>query len=426
MLEYIDKKYKPSKNDLVCEYYVEPNRMSLEKACEHIAGESSIGTWTTISTMNPNIAKKLKPRVYSINKKTNMIKVAYDANLFEAGNMPGILSSIAGNIFGMKAIRNLRLQDINFPKSIIKKFKGPQFGIGGIRKLTRVKKRPLVGTIVKPKVGLTEKQHAKVAYDAWVGGLDVVKDDENLTSMSFNGFDKRIKETLKLRDKAEKETGEKKIYMPNISAETNEMLRRADVVHKCGGEYIMVDILTVGWAGLQTVRNYAQKKKKVIHAHRAMHGAITRNPKHGISMMTIAKVSRLIGVDQLHIGTAGVGKMHGSANEELAIEYDIENQFIHENDNLNVLAQRWHNIKPVLAVASGGLQPGMTGKLIKIMGKDIVAQYGGGCHGHPDGTKAGGKAIRQSVEMGMKGKNFTKIPDKYPELQKAVKLWGYK
>ncbi|MBW2999389.1 type III ribulose-bisphosphate carboxylase, partial [Candidatus Woesearchaeota archaeon] len=418
-------KYRPQKNDVICEYYVEPGLgLSLEKACQHIAGESSIGTWTTISTMSPAIARKLKPSVFHINKKTNEVRIAYHSDLFEAGNMPEILSSIAGNIFGMKAVKNLRLQDIHFPKKIIDSFLGPQFGIEGIRKLTRTKNRPLVGTIVKPKVGLNEKQHAKVAYEAWAGGLDVVKDDENLSSMTFNNFRKRMQETFKLRDKAEKETGEKKIYMPNITAETMEMLRRADYVHSLGGEYIMVDILTVGWAGLQTVRDYNKKLKKVIHAHRAMHGALTRNHKHGISMMTIAKCSRLIGVDQLHIGTAAVGKMHGAKAEELSIEEDMEKQYISQKDKEKVLEQRWYHIKPVLAVASGGLSPLSTPKLVKIMGKDIVAQYGGGCHGHPNGTRAGAAAIRQSLDAALKGIPLKKYSKTHKELAKAIKKWS--
>ncbi|MBW2966673.1 ribulose-bisphosphate carboxylase large subunit, partial [Candidatus Woesearchaeota archaeon] len=187
-LEYINLKYKPKKHDLVCEYHVDPNNISLVEACEHIAAESSIGTWTKIATMNKRIATKLKPKVFSINKKTREIKIAYPEELFEAGNIPQILSSIAGNIFGMKAVKNLRLQDINFPKSIIISFKGPRFGINGIRKLLKVKKRPLIGTIVKPKVGLFPKQHAQVAYNSWSGGLDIVKDDENLSSMKFNKF----------------------------------------------------------------------------------------------------------------------------------------------------------------------------------------------------------------------------------------------
>ncbi|MCK5473989.1 MAG: type III ribulose-bisphosphate carboxylase [Candidatus Aenigmarchaeota archaeon] len=418
-LDYINLKYTPTKNDLVVLYRVEPNKISIETACEHLAAESSIGTWTEISTMNPRVAKKLKPTVFSIDKKTKMVKIAYTKDLFENANMPEILSSIAGNIFGMSVVKNLRLVDIYFPKSIVDSFKGPAFGIEGIRKLTRIKERPLVGTIIKPKVGLNEKEHAQVAYNAWVGGLDVVKDDENLTSMSFNNFDLRVKETLNARDIAERKTGEKKIYMPNVTAETTEMLRRANLVKKQGGEYIMVDILTLGWSALQTLRD--ANLGLVIHAHRAMHAAITRNPKHGISMLVLAKVTRLIGADQLHIGTAQVGKMTGEKDEVIDIENAIE--YSKTKSTENTLGQNWQNIKTTLAVASGGLHPGHIPKLLSKMGTNIVAQFGGGCHGHPQGTIAGAKAIRQATNAYMK-----KIPAKTyaktaPELKCALEHW---
>lgn len=425
LIEYIDYNYKPGKDELVAEYYVEAKGITLEKASEHIAGESSIGTWTTISTMSPKIAKKLKPHVYYIKKKTKTsgyIKIAYNPELFEAGNMPQIWSSIAGNIFGMKVIKNLRLENISFPKKIARKFKGPRHGIEGIRKLVRFKNRPLTGTIVKPKVGLNPKQHADVAYNAWMGGLEVVKDDENLTSMNFNKFQDRIIQTLKMRDLAEKETGEKKIYMPNITAETDEMLRRANFVKLYGGEYIMVDILTCGWSGLQTIR---ESVDQVIHAHRAMHGALTKSRKHGISMMTIAKCARLIGVDQLHIGTASVGKMEGSPLEVEEIEDEIEEKFfIKEKNKSHILEQDWHGIKPVLAVASGGLHPGSIPLLLERMGKNIVMQFGGGCHGHPGGTKQGATAIRQALYAALHKIPLKKYSLVHEELRQAVKKWG--
>jgi len=425
MLNYIDLKYKPNSKDLIAEYYVEPAKgLTLKKACEHIAGESSIGTWTTISTMNKRIAKRLKPKVYYINPIKKYVKIAYPYELFEAGNMPEILSSIAGNIYGMKAINNLRLMDIRFPKIIMNKFKGPKYGIQGIRKLLKIPKRPLTGTIVKPKVGLNEKQHAKVAYESWMGGLDVVKDDENLSSMTFNKFRKRVRLTLKLRDKAEHETGEKKMYMANVTAETEEMKKRADYIKACGGEYFMLDILTIGWAALQTMRNYDNKLNMVMHAHRAMHGAITRNPKHGISMLTLAKISRLIGVDQLHIG-AIVGKMEGGAKEVHNIGEEIEEQIIGKKSESNhMLEQHWFGKKKVFAVCSGGMYPGVIPPLMKIMGNNIIIQAGGGCHGHPDGTRAGGKAIRQAVDATLNGKTLHNASKQFPELRKAVKMWG--
>ena len=146
--------------------------------------------------------------------------------------MPNVLSSIAGNVFGLKELKNLKLEDVRLPKNLVKSFKGPKYGIAGIRKLLKVRKRPFIGTIIKPKLGLNTKEHAKVAYDAWVGGCDIVKDDENLANQGFNKFKQRLKATLKMRKKAERTTGERKVYMPNVSAETDEMMKFAKLVEK--------------------------------------------------------------------------------------------------------------------------------------------------------------------------------------------------
>lgn len=417
---YTDLKYKPTRNDLVAEYYLEPDKgISFEKAANHVAAESSIGTWTGISTLSRSIVKKLRPSIFRLDRKKNIVRIAYNNELFEPGNMPQILSSIAGNIFGMKDVANIRLLDIDFPKKLVDSFRGPRYGIRGIRKLTGIRRRPLIGTIIKPKVGLDEKQHAKVAYEAWTGGLDIVKDDENLSNMSFNRFNRRIDETLKLRDKAEKETGEKKIYMPNITAETLEMLKRARHVKKRGGEYVMVDMLTSGFSALQTVREHVTQ---VLHAHRAGHAAVTRNSRHGISMLAIAKCARLIGVDQLHIGTAFVGKMAESKDDTLEIEDNIEKSLIMLRGH--ILEQRWHNIKPVLAVASGGLHPGSVPKLMKYMGRNIVMQFGGGCHWHPKGTGYGAMAIRQAVDGVMNGIPLRTYMKQHRELRDAITKYG--
>lgn len=424
MLNYINLKYKPKNTELLTEYYVDPAKgYTLDYCAEQIAAESSIGTWTTISTMNKRIATRLKPHVYYINKKSKIIKIAYPQALFEKGNMPQILSSIAGNIFGMKMLKNLRLEDIEFPKALIDSFKGPRYGIAGIRQLTRVKNRPLIGTIVKPKVGLNEKQHAKVAYEAWVGGLDVVKDDENLSSMAFNSFKKRITETVKMKKLAEQKTGEKKIYMPNVTAETMEMLKRADYVKKKGNEYVMIDVLTAGFAAVQTLRNHTDL---VIHAHRAMHAALTKNHKHGISMLCLAKLYRLIGVDQIHIGTAGVGKMGGTKNEIVMIEDEVEDVYISQDDKELVLEQNWFRIKPTLAVASGGLSPLSIPPVVKAMGNNIVMQFGGGCHGHPQGTLKGAIALRQSLDATMKNISLEEYAKDHVELRQALKKFGKK
>lgn len=424
MVDYLDLSYNPNEKDLIAMYQVKksPECKSFEQACEEIAKESSIGTWTEIATMSADIAQRLKPSAFYIDKKRQIVKIAYTQELFEADNMPQIMSAIAGNVFGMKALNSLRLLDISFPKDIIKAYKGPKFGIQGIRELIKVKKRPLLGTIVKPKVGLNEVEHAKVCGEAWIGGLDIVKDDENLTSMTFNKFEKRIEETFKIRDNAENETGEKKIYMPNITAKLSVMKKRADHVIDNGGEYIMVDILTIGFSALQEIRDYLDDKNIVIHAHRAMHAALTRNKKHGMTMLALAKLMRLIGMDQLHTGTV-VGKMEGGKQEVLDINEVITKQKITDN-NMTMLDQDWGNIKPTLPVASGGLSPLHVPDLIEILGKNMVYQFGGGCHGHPEGTKAGARAIRQAVDATLEGFTLEAYAKNHSELKKAIEKWG--
>ena len=202
--DYVDLGYKPNKNDLICHFFVEPSGINLKKVAGAVAAESSIGTWTETTTTKPYV-EKISAKVFEI--KGNNIKIAYPVDLFEPGNMPNILSSVAGNVFGMKDLKNLRLNDIHFPEKLLKGFKGPKYGIKGIRKILKIQKRPLVGTIVKPKLGLKTEDHAKVAYDAWIGGCDIVKDDENLSGQSFNTFGQRLEKTFKAKEKSEKETG---------------------------------------------------------------------------------------------------------------------------------------------------------------------------------------------------------------------------
>jgi len=402
-LDFVDLKYKPKETDVICTFYVEPEGISMEEAAGGVAAESSIGTWTELTTIKPYV-EKLAARVFSIEENT--VKIVYPIELFEFGNIPNILSSVSGNVFGLRALKNLRLNDINIPSNIVKSFKGPKFGIAEIRKLLKVYDRPFVGTIIKPKLGLKTADHARVAYEAWVGGCDIVKDDENLSSQKFNPFEERITKTLKSRDKAEEETREKKVYMVNITAETEEMLRRAEYVLDHDGEYVMVDILTCGFSALQTLRD--QDFNLVIHAHRAGHAAFTKNPKHGISMRVIAKVARIIGVDQLHVGTV-VGKMF-ETREEVA-------------ENVEALKMDLDGLKPVLPVASGGLHAGLVPALMEFFGKDFVIQAGGGIHGHKNGTAAGATAMRQAVDAALKGITLGEYAKTHRELEIALQIW---
>tara|TARA_Y100000034_G_scaffold117576_1_gene157202 strand:- start:7939 stop:9195 length:1257 start_codon:yes stop_codon:yes gene_type:complete len=413
--DFVNLKYKPTSKDLICLFRVEPNKMNMRKAAATVALESSTGTWTDVH--EKKYVHKLGAKVFSI--KGNMIKVAYPSELFEGGNAPNILSSIAGNIFGMKAVKNLRLEDIQLPQNILNGFPGPKYGIKGIRKLLKIKNRPLVGTIVKPKLGLKTKDHVSVASQAWLGGCDLVKDDENLASQKFNEFEKRLARTLEAANKAEEQTGEKKAYLINVTAETKEMMQRAQLVEDIGGKYVMIDIVTAGFSALQTLRE--ADFKLIIHGHRAMHAAFTRNEKHGISMMVLADIARLIGVDQLHIGTA-IGKLEGDIELVSELNDEIEKKTVKATQNR--LSQNWGKIKPTLSVSSGGLHPGHVPYLVKHLGKDLVLQFGGGIHGHPKGTLRGSIAVRQALEATMKKIPLKTYAKDHIELKDALDFWG--
>lgn len=404
MTDYVDLSYSP-RDDLICEFYLEPAPgVTLKRAAEAVAVESSTGTWTDVKTKRP-IVEKIHARVFEI--KHNRIRVAYPSELFEAGNIPQLMSSVAGNIFGMKALKRLRLEDMDFPRKMVRSYRGPDLGMREIRNLTRIGRRPIVGTIYKPKLGLNPREQADLAYRVYSAGIDYSKDDENLGSMVFNRFQERVVKILGVVDRIRTEQGRRVVYAANITAPVDEMLKRAQFVRDHGGKCIMIDILTAGWSALEHITK--QRLRMIVHGHRAMHAALTRNPRHGISMLVIAKLARLAGVSALHTGTV-VGKMEGKQGDVVEID--------------GFLRGRWHGLRPVMPIASGGLHPGLVHRVLDILGRDLIMTFGGGLWGHPGGPEAGARAIRQAVDSYMEGQVLRDYARGHPELEQAIKEWG--
>ena len=419
--EFVDTDYTPAKNDLVALFYFEPPQgMTKEESAGRIASESSTGTWTTLSVLPPRM-KKLQAQAFEIDG--NYVKIAYPPDLWEDGNFCQLLSGIAGNIFGMKGVENLRLLDVCLPRHYVQHFKGPILGMEGIRKRWNIPKRPLTGAVPKPKIGFSAEEHAEIGYETWMGGFDFVKDDENLTSVKFNKFEERVTLLAKYRDKAENETGARKGAFINITAETEEMKRRADIVHNNGFDYVMIDVIVVGTAALMTMREYLGDRGITTHAHRAMHAAFDRNVKHGISMQFLAKEMRLIGLNQLHSGTA-VGKLVGDRKEIESIA-DVLREKITPGREYMLLDQDWGDIKSCFPVSSGGLHPGLIPEVMEMYGCDIVLLISGGIHGHPDGTRAGAQAAMQAIEAAMDGVTLEEKSKTNPELRVALEKWGH-
>jgi len=418
-LEFVDLNYRPSKTDLVCSFRVEPAKgISMKEAAGRVASESSAGTWTTLYKLPPRV-RKIMAIVFEV--KGNFVKVAYPIELWEPGNTPQLLSGIAGNIFGMKALNRLRLMDVSLPKEYLKHFKGPSHGIEGIRKILKVKKRPITGAVPKPKIGYSAAEHTRIGFETWMGGFDIVKDDENLTSTSFNKFADRVKMMAKAREKAEKLTEERKSAFLNITGETREMMKRAKLLRDYGWEFAMIDVVTSGIAAVQTMREVCADYDLAIHAHRAMHAAFDRIPNHGITMYFLGKIMRMIGTDTIHVGTA-VGKLVGTKVEVSRIANMIRAHHVKKRNEF--LEQNWYQIKPMMPVSSGGIHPGIIPKVMKILGTDFAILVSGGIHGHPNGTRQGAIAAMQAIEAGMKRIPIYDYAKNHKELALALKKWG--
>jgi ribulose-bisphosphate carboxylase large chain len=394
---------------------------SMEEAAAAVAAESSTGTWTEVSEDDEGLAYQLRARVYRI--ADGIALIAYPIDLFEFGSIPNILSSVVGNVFGFKAVNALRLLDMRIPLALVDSFPGPAFGIAGVREKLNVHERALTGSTIKPKLGLSPAEHARRAYETLRGGIDTIKDDENLNSQAWSPFDERIQRTLELVRRAEAETGERKGYWANVTAaDTGEMLRRANLVADEGGRFVMVDFLTAGFAATASLRKETERLGLALHAHRAMHAVMDRHPDHGVDFLVIAKWARLMGADHVHVGT-GVGKLEGTIQEMGERRRMMTAAFAPAGGG-TLFDQAWGELKPLVPVASGGLHPGHVPQLDEVFGTDAFFLFGGGVHGHPGGSRAGATAARAAVEAVATGQTLEHAARTCPELRQALDLWS--
>jgi ribulose-bisphosphate carboxylase large chain len=399
-----------SMKDVIATYYFRPRADTKpEQAARAICDEETTGTWTDISTRTEYV-KQLDGTVESVTPQGEgyITRINYPAGIFEPGNIAQYLSVCAGNLFGLGRLDAVRLLDIEYPDSLILPFKGPKFGITGVRKMIGSKDRPHVGTIIKPKVGLNPVDTATVAYEAAIGNIDLIKDDETLTDQAFCPIDKRLPLVMKRLEEAKEETGRNVLYAVNITTRADRIVQRALQAIELGANMIMIDVFTSGFGALQALGEDSRIKVP-IHVHRTMHAAFTRNPEHGIAMRPLAHIIRMLGADQLHTGTVS-GKMSHTTPE---VKKSIE-----------VLTCNCHGMKPTFPVSSGGLHPGNVAHELESLGTDIVLQAGGGIHGHPDGTAAGARAMRQAVDAFMEGKTAEEYAKDHYELERALRKWG--
>lgn len=441
---------------MLCVFHFLPGKAlnTLQAACE-IAAESSTGTNFHVNTETP-FSRSLNAVVYKMDLKKELVWIAYPWRLFDrVGNVQNILTYIVGNVLGMKEVAALKLLDVWFPPAMLEQYDGPSYTIDDMRKYLKVYKRPILGTIIKPKMGLTSAEYAEVCYDFWVGGGDFVKNDEPQANQDFCPYDKMVKHVKEAMDKAVKQTGKKKVHSFNVSASDFEtMVERCEMIRNAGfekGSYaFLIDGITAGWMAVQTLRR--KYSDVFIHFHRAAHGAFTRpeNP-FGFSVLVLSKFARLAGASGIHTGTAGVGKMAGTPEEDVTAAKNIlgllENGHFFtqswgkvpesDKDFMRLVNQdhahhlileddSWRGMKKCCPIISGGLNPLLLKPFIDVMGGiDFITTMGAGCHAHPKGTQAGAKALVQACEAYMQKieiHKFAKKPEN-KELAEAIQFF---
>ena len=434
--------YVPKDTDTICLFRITPQEgVDPVEAAAAVAGESSTATWTVVWTDRLTDCDSYRAKAFKVEEVPGrpgeyFAYVAYDLILFEEGSIANMTASLIGNVFSFKPLKAARLEDIRIPVAYIKTFKGPPTGMIVERERLDKFGRPLLGATTKPKLGLSARNYGRVIYEGLKGGLDFMKDDENINSQPFMHWRDRFLYVMDAVNKAQAVTGEVKGSYLNVTAGTMEqMYERAEFARDLGSVIVMVD-LVIGYTAIQSMAEWCRKNDMIMHMHRAGHGTYTRQKNHGVSFRVIAKWLRLAGCDHLHTGTA-VGKLEG---DPMTVQgyYNVCRDSYTKTDLQRGLFfdMDWADTKKVMPVASGGIHAGQMHQLIDLFGDDVVLQFGGGTIGHPQGIQAGAVANRVALEAMVKARNEGKnILEEGPTslknaakncspLQAALDTWG--
>ncbi len=414
---YWEPDYKIKDTDVLAMFRMTPQEgVEADECAAAVAGESSTATWTVVWTDRLTACEMYRAKAYRVDLVPNtgpgtkteaqyFAYIAYDIDLFEGNSIANLTASIIGNVFGMKAVKALRLEDMRIPVAYLKTFQGPATGVIVERERMDKFGRPLLGATTKPELGLSGRNYGRVVYEALKGGLDFMKDDENINSQSFMHWRDRFLYCMDAVNKASAATGDVKGHYMNVTAGTvEEMIERAEFAKSLGSIIIMID-LVIGYSAIQTMAIWARKHDMILHLHRAGNSTYSRQKNHGMAFRVICKWMRMAGVDHIHAGTV-VGKLEG---DPMMIRgyYDtlLDTHTPIQLEKGIFFEQDWASLNKCMPVASGGIHAGQMHQLLTYLGDDVVLQFGGGTIGHPDGIQAGAIANRTALEVMVQARN---------------------
>lgn len=406
-------------------YFIE-TPLPPEDAAAVLAGEQSSGTFVAVPGETAELRQRFAARVESIealetvdtpslpgasnNDRYHRASVRVSWNIENFGfNLPVLMSTLQGNLYELRQFTGLKLMDIDFPGSYIEHFRGPAWGVSGCRQLTTVENRPLIGTIIKPSVGLTPEQTAAMVKTLCEAGIDFIKDDELLSATANSPFEKRVGAVMNVINDYAQASGKKVMYAFNLSSELDEMLQRYDYVLQHGGTCAMISINSVGLAAAKKIADIGAL---AIHGHRNGWGMMTRHPLLGISFRAYQKIWRLAGIDQLHV--------NGIDNKF----WESDDSVVESIESCNATLGDQHNPLPVVSSGQWGGQAFETWR--RTHTRDLLYMAGGGIMAHPMGAGAGVLALQQAWQSAMDGLTLEDAAAKFEEFGASVKKFGSK
>jgi 2,3-diketo-5-methylthiopentyl-1-phosphate enolase len=405
---------------IIATYLVEhDSTVDILRTAAALAVEQTTGTWTPVPGETPELRKKHVGRVVAVHEipayefevprnvetRQFIIEIAFPWINF-GSQIPMLLSTVFGNI---SMTGKIKLLDLYLPEGFVKGFQGPRFGIQGMRQSLNVPHRPLVLNMIKPCTGYTPEQGEEMFFQAALGGIDIIKDDELIADPPFCPMIDRVKLYMKKEQEVYARTGERTLYTVNVTDRPDRIKENAKRAVDEGVNGLMVNYLTAGISTLQTLADDPDIGVPIL-AHLDFAGVFYESPFSGLSShLVLGKLARLAGADMV-VYPSYYGKFPFLKERYIRIAHHLTEPFYH--------------IKPTFPIPGGGIHPGMVPFLLEELGNDSIIAAGGAVHGHPGGAMAGAKALRQAVEAAMCGMTLKEAAKKYRELKSALDLWG--
>ncbi len=413
-------------------YWIE-TAFPLSQAAETMAGEQSTGTFVRVPGETDALREAHSARVESIEeledaaapslpgsglpkgggdgrRRTARVVLSWPVHNF-GPSLPNLLATVAGNLSELKAFSGLKLLDLKLPPVFLDRYQGPQFGVAGTRTLADVHDRPMIGTIIKPSVGLDPEATAAQVAGLLDAGIDFIKDDELQSDSPACPFEARVAAVMRVINDHAERTGKKVMYAANLTGDIDEMLSRHDYVLAQGGTCVMASMNSIGLPAMKVLRAHSQLP---IHGHRNGWGMLGRSPAIGMSYLAFQKLWRLAGIDHSHVN--GIDNKFCETNESVIAS---------ARECLTPMFDAPHRGCEIMPVFSSGQSAKQAHATYAALGStDLIYAAGGGILAHPGGPAAGVTALRQAWDAAVAGVPLADAAQDSPELREAVAAFG--